>query len=70
MNQGYTNSAKISATNYRVVSKLTMENPEIIYTPKIRGKVDIENDAKGKYKKAFNLIQRLAKLSYTGSESV
>jgi hypothetical protein len=47
-----------------------MENPEIIYTPKIRGKVDIENDAKGKYKKAFNLIQRLAKLSYTGSESV
>lgn len=70
MNQGYTNSAKISATNYNVVSRLTMENPEIIYTPKIRGKVDIENDAKGKYEKAFNLFQRLAKLSYTDSESV
>jgi hypothetical protein len=53
MNQGYTNNASIGYTNYKVVSKITIDNPEIIYTPKKRGKVAIENDTKGKYKKAF-----------------
>ena len=49
---------------------MTKENPEIIYTPKIRDQRDIENDAKGKYKKAFELFQRLAKQSYDNGESV